>query len=325
MHERSVSPLELVDACLARIEGLEGRLNAVITLTADAARRRARELERELRAGRDRGPLHGIPIALKDLYETAGVRTTAGSRILAESVPARDAAAVERLRAAGAISLGKLNLHELAFGVTNDNPHYGATRNPWALDRSPGGSSGGSAAALAAGYCYGALGSDTGGSIRIPASLCGVVGLKPTYGRVSLRGVVPLAWTLDHAGPLARRVRDAAILLRAIAGYDAADPASADEPVDDYLADIEAGVAGVRVAVPRNHFFEDADPAVAAAVREAAGTLGALGAHLAEVSIDRADELAAAQWAILGTDAAALHGAHVRDRAAEIGPDVLER
>jgi len=325
VHGRSVSPSELVRACLTRIEAHQPALGAFITVTADAALAAAEQAQRELAQGMDRGPLHGIPIALKDLYETAGVRTTAGSKILAGYVPTTDAHAVTLLRDAGAVLIGKTNLHEWAFGVTNDNPHFGPTRNPWDLARIPGGSSGGSGAALAAGMCYGSLGSDTGGSIRIPASLCGVVGLKPTYGRVSLRGVIPLAWTLDHAGPMARGVRDVALLLAAIAGHDPADPGSAEVAVGDYLGAIEGGVAGMSLALPANFFFERVDAEIARAAREAAAVLSSLGARIEEVTIPRAEEIPLAQGTIISADAAAYHRAHLADHREDIGADVLER
>jgi aspartyl-tRNA(Asn)/glutamyl-tRNA(Gln) amidotransferase subunit A len=266
-----------------------------------------------------------VPVALKDLFDTAGVRTTAGSRIFADRVPHEDAAVVARLRAAGAAFVGKTNLHEWAFGVTNQNPHFGATRNPWDLARIPGGSSGGSAAALAVGACYGALGSDTGGSIRIPASLCGVVGLKPTYGRVSLRGVIPLSWTLDHAGPMARRVRDVALLYALIAGHDPLDAGSADVPGDDPLASIDDGVRGLRLGLPRTHFFERTDPEIAALVREAIRVLEGEGATIDEIPFPPSDALLETERTIKTADAAAYHADHVRHRSGEIGPDVLAR
>ncbi|MGH2450579.1 MAG: amidase [Candidatus Limnocylindria bacterium] len=322
--ERSVSPVDLTRACLARIERLEPVLNCFITLTADAALSAARAAERELASGAPRGRLHGIPLALKDLYETEGIRTTAGSPILAEHVPSRDAATVKRLREGGAVLLGKLNLHEWAFGVTNDNPHHGATANPWAPERISGGSSGGSAAALAARLCFGSLGTDTGGSIRIPASLCGIVGLKPTFGRVSLRGVIPLSWTLDHAGPMARSVRDCAILFAAIAGHDPEDPGSADVQLGDPLAAIEDGVAGLRLGVARG-LVAAADREVAEAVRAAVAVLASLGADVVEVDLPRADELAETQRIILSTDAATYHREHLAERASDIGADVLAR
>jgi aspartyl-tRNA(Asn)/glutamyl-tRNA(Gln) amidotransferase subunit A len=323
VHSRRASSVDLVRACLDRITRHDRELGAFITLTADSALDEAKRADADLANGVDRGPLHGIPIALKDLYDTAGVRTTAGSRIFAERVPERDSAVVEKLRAAGAVFLGKLNLHEWALGVTNQNPHFGPACNPWDVSRIPGGSSGGSAIAVASGFCYGSPGSDTGGSIRIPASLCGVAGLKPTYGRVSLRGVIPLAWTLDHSGPLARTVGDLAIALNAIAGHDPLDPASVDVATEDYTAGIEDGAKDVRVIVATN-FFDDVDVEVDAAVREAARVLASLGASLSERALPRVD-LLTAQRAILLTDAAAYHREHLRERAADIGADVLTR
>src|SRR5512142_1509985 len=246
LRARAVSSVELTRACLARIERLDGELVAFITRTADAALLRARRADDELARGIDRGPLHGIPVALKDLFDTAGVRTTAGSRIFADRVPSADSAVAARLAAAGAVSVGKTNLHEWAFGVTNQNPHFGAAKNPWDRTRIPGGSSGGSAIAVATGMCFVSPGSDTGGSIRIPAALCGIAGLKPTYGRVSLRGAFPLSWTLDHAGPLGRTVRDLALAMDVLAGYDPADPASVDIAVADHTRALDDGVRDVR-------------------------------------------------------------------------------
>jgi aspartyl-tRNA(Asn)/glutamyl-tRNA(Gln) amidotransferase subunit A len=322
---RKLSPVELVEAHLARIERLEPLLNCFITFTPELALERARKAEAEIRRGKAQSPLHGIPLALKDLFETKGVRTTAGSLFLKEHIPESNAFVVDRLEAAGAILLGKLNMHEIALGVTNDNPHFGACRNPWDTSHSPGGSSGGSAAALAAGLCLGALGSDTGGSIRIPASLCGVVGLKPTYGRVSLRGVVPLSWNLDHAGPMARRVRDAAILLGVIAGYDPLDPASFDAPVPDYVSELERGVDGWRVALADDSFFTQADPEVLAAVQAAAGVFERLGARVDKVEIPNGQEAARANGLMVTSDAAAYHRERLRDRPENFGADVRQR
>lgn len=324
IHSRRASSVDLVRACLDRVTRHDRELGAFITLTADTALDEARRADSDLANGVDRGPLHGIPIALKDLYDTAGVRTTGGSRIFADRVPERDGAVVERLRAAGAVFLGKLNLHEWALGVTNQNPHFGPACNPWDTTRIPGGSSGGSAVAVASGFCYASPGSDTGGSIRIPAALCGVTGLKPTYGRVSLRGVIPLAWTLDHAGPLARTVRDLALTFAAIAGHDPLDPASADVATEDYTAGIDEGASGMRILVPTNYFFDEIDAEVDTAVREAARVFTTLGASVSEAALPRT-ELLAAQRAILLTDAAAYHREHLRERAADIGVDVLTR
>jgi aspartyl-tRNA(Asn)/glutamyl-tRNA(Gln) amidotransferase subunit A len=322
IRSRSVSAAELTDACLARIAARADDLNAFITVTADDARRRA---------ARASGPLAGAPLALKDLFDVAGVPTTGGSKLLESNIPREDGEIARRLFAAGAVDLGKTNLHEWAFGVTTDNPHFGPTRNPWGLDRLPGGSSGGNGAALAAGLCFGAIGSDTGGSIRIPAALCGVVGLKPTYGRVSLRGAIPLAWSLDHPGPMTRSVRDAALLLQLIAGYDPGDPVSVDLPVDDYLVDIESGVRGLRIGVVRGGFFERLAPneqpatTVAAAFRAAIDSLAREGARIEEVELPRTDELRGTQQVIIGTEAAAYHRDRMASDRDSYGADVAQR
>jgi aspartyl-tRNA(Asn)/glutamyl-tRNA(Gln) amidotransferase subunit A len=321
LRARSVGAAELTDAALARIAA-RADLNAFITVTAADARRRAATAS---------GPLAGVPIALKDLFDVAGVPTTAGSKLFAKNVPREDGEIARRLFDAGAVDLGKTNLHEWAFGVTTDNPHFGPTRNPWAADRIPGGSSGGNGAALVAGLCFGTIGSDTGGSIRIPASLCGIVGLKPTYGRVSLRGAIPLAWSLDHPGPMTRTVRDAAVLLQIIAGYDPGDPVSLDVPVDDFLADIESGVRGLRIGVVRGRFFDRLNPderpapEVAAAVRAAIDALAREGARIDEVELPRADELRNTQHVIIGTEAAAYHRERIATDRAGYGKDVAQR
>ena len=255
---KAVSPVEVVRAHLDRIAALDATLRAYITVCEDAALEAARAAEGALMAGGPLGPLHGVPYALKDLYDTAGVRTTGGSRIFGERVPTTDATVVRRLAGAGAILLGKLNMVEFAYGPEGLNPHYGHARNPWdaATHRMAGGSSSGSGVAVAAGLAPGALGSDTGGSIRIPASLCGVTGLKPTYGRVSRTGVLPLAWSMDHVGPMTRTVADSALMLRVMAGYDPADPSTSVLPVPDYLAALTGDIKGLRVGVLR-HFFLD--------------------------------------------------------------------
>ena len=326
LRTRRTSSVELVRACLDRAEARRG-LGAFITLTAESALAEAREADERLARGIDRGPLHGVPVAVKDLFDVRGVRTTGGSKILERHTAAADSGAVERLRAAGAVVVGKTNLHEWAFGVTTQNPHYGPAKNPWDTTRVPGGSSGGSAVAVASGMCAMGLGSDTGGSIRIPAALCGVVGLKPTYGRVSLRGAIALAWTLDHAGPLTRTVRDAALSLAALAGYDDADPASADRDVDDYLAGLGEGVSGLRVLVPTTFFFDDVDPAVEAAVRAAARLLASLGARCVEAALPHIDIVRETQRRIIGVEAAAFHADTLARADVEqvVGRDVLER
>ena len=324
-RRRTLSPVEVTRATLARIDALDGQLNSFITVMRDGALADAERAERALRDGDDLGPLQGVPIALKDLYQTRGVRTTGGSSILADCVPDEDAAVVERLRGAGAVLIGKNNLHEFAFGVTNENPHYGPTRNPHDPARVPGGSSGGSAAAVAAGLCWAALGSDTGGSIRLPAALCGVVGLKPTYGRVSRRGVLPLAWSMDHAGPLARTVEDVALVMQVIAGHDPRDPGSADRPTPDFAAGLDAGVAGLRVGLLREYLGDDVAPDVAAAVRAAVETLGGLGAHIEVVTVPAAAHALGASTAVLFAEAAAVHERWLADHRDRYGADVRER
>ncbi len=321
-----LSPMELTQACIWQVEQLDPQLNCFITFTPETALQAAQSAEAEIHSGGPRSRLHGIPIALKDLYETAGLRTTAGSPFFKDNLPEQDGAVVEKLNKAGAVSLGKLNLHEIALGVTNVNPHFGACRNPWDLLRMTGGSSGGSAAALSAGMCLGSLGSDTGGSIRIPASLCGVVGLKPTYGRVSLRGVIPLSWNLDHAGPMARCVRDAAILLQVIAGYDRLDPYSLDVPVDDYLGQIEAGVKDWRVALASDEFFtEVTDPQVMEAYRAAAAVFDRLGARVELVSFPQARQAAKANGLMVPSDGAAFHSERLGSQPELFGEDIRQR
>jgi aspartyl-tRNA(Asn)/glutamyl-tRNA(Gln) amidotransferase subunit A len=325
ISRRELSPVDLAQAHLERIQRLQPRLNSYITVTAEAALSSARQLEDEVHAGKWRGSLHGIPLALKDLYETAGVRTTHGSTFYANYIPDADACVVSKLSAAGTVLLGKTNMHEIALGVTNVNPHYGPARNPWDPERVTGGSSGGSAAALAAGLCMASLGSDTGGSIRIPASLCGVVGLKPTYGRVSLRGVIPLSWNLDHAGPMARCVRDVAILLDAIAGYDPEDPASADIPKGDYLTQLESGIRGWKIALASDEFFTRADEQVLAALRAAAGVLTDLGAQVVPVDLPDGHAAAVTNGNMVTSDAAAFHRLRLEENPSGFGSDVLQR
>lgn len=323
--KREISSEDLVQVHLDRISLLEPRLNCFITQTPEAALRRAREADAEIQSGIYRGPLQGIPFALKDLYETRGTPTTAGSLFFKERVPKENAAVVERLNAAGIANLGKLNLHEIALGVTNNNPHFGACHNPWDLERTPGGSSGGSGAALAAGFCMGSLGSDTGGSIRIPASLSGVVGLKPTYGRISLRGVVPLSWNLDHSGPMARRTRDVALLLQAIAGYDPEDPASLDMGVPDYMAQLMGGVRGWRIALAEDAFFSKGDEQVLAAAKNAAGVFAGLGAKIEPVEFQGAHEAAKQNGLMVTSDAAAYHQERLREQPEKFGADIRQR
>lgn len=245
-------------------------------------------MEAEQRRGKWRGPLHGIPIALKDNIDTAGIRTTAASELFKDRVPSEDAEVVRRLKKAGAILLGKTNLHEFAYGGTSSVSYFGAVHNPWALDRIPGGSSGGSAAATAAGLCFGSLGTDTAGSVRAPASYCGVVGFKPTYGRVSNRGVIPLSWTLDHVGPLCRTVEDTALMLGVIAGYDELDPTTTDMPVPDYSRAFKLPASKLRLGVPRTSFFASLDPEIAKAVEAAIEVLRKLTATVVDITLPSA-------------------------------------
>jgi aspartyl-tRNA(Asn)/glutamyl-tRNA(Gln) amidotransferase subunit A len=284
---RQLSPVDATRACLDRIARLDPEIHAFITVTGELALDQARAAEAELARGRDRGPLHGVPIALKDLIDTAGVRTTGGSGVFVDRVPAEDAEVVRRLREAGAVLLGKLNLHEMAYGASGVIGHFPVTRNPRNPAHITGGSSSGSAAAVAAGMCYAALGSDTSGSIRIPAALCGIVGFMPSYGLVSLRGVLPLSWSYDHVGPMTRSVRDAAVVLQVIAGHDAEDLTGIAFPTADYVAAVDGAAAGrkTRIGVARAHFFDDLDPEVAAAVERALVVLTGLGATLRDVAV----------------------------------------
>jgi aspartyl-tRNA(Asn)/glutamyl-tRNA(Gln) amidotransferase subunit A len=316
---REVSPVEAARAHLARIERLDPKLNAFLTVTADIALAAAACAEHERMTGRDLGPLHGVPMALKDLFDTDSVLTTAGSKILARNVPTHDAAAVERLRAAGLVLLGKTNMHEFAYGTTTNNPHYGPCRNPWDLGRSPGGSSGGSGAALAAGMCPVSLGTDSGGSIRIPAAACGVAGLKPTLGRVSRRGVVPLAWSFDTVGPMARTVEDLALLMNVVAGPDPADEWCSTRPAEDFSRDLERRVAGLKLGVPQDRDFDGVEPGIAAAVDAAIAVLEGEGASRTQVPLLGMARAHTAHHAILAVEASAYHGAWLRDCPGDYG------
>jgi aspartyl-tRNA(Asn)/glutamyl-tRNA(Gln) amidotransferase subunit A len=328
MKTKQISPVDLTKAHLERIHQIDNRLNSFITLTPELALQQARQAETEICRGDYKGPLHGIPLALKDLFETEGIRTTAGSTFFSEYIPEEDAEVVKKLKLAGAVMLGKLNMHEIALGVTNENPHYGDCCNPWDLSCISGGSSGGNAAALAAGLCMGALGSDTGGSIRIPASLCGAVGLKPTYGRVSLRGVIPLSWNLDHAGPMARNVRDVAILLQGIAGYDPKDAWSINMPVDDYTSPGLQDLSSLRVALASDGYFTDntiVDAEVQNAVDGAALVFESLGAIVERVPFPNAREATMANGLMTPCDAAAFHHQRLEENPQGFGQDVLKR
>lgn len=320
LRRGSISPVELTSECLARIEKLNPRLNAFITVTSESALAQARQAEAEIRRGDWRGPLHGIPLALKDLIDTAGVRTTAASALFKDRIPKEDAEVVRRLKAAGAVLLGKQNLHEFAYGGSSMVSYFGEVRNAWNPEHIPGGSSGGSATAVAAGLCYGSIGTDTAGSIREPAALCGVVGLKPTYGRVSAGGVIPLSTSLDHVGPIARTVADAAVIFQAIAGFDEKDKATADVPVEDYVAALGETLRPVRIGVPRSLFFDDLNAEVASAINHALTGLASLGAELRD--IERTDST---DRTLQSAEAYAFHAEYVARSPELYQPETLRR
>ena len=322
LRQRNVSSTELTEAALRRTGEINPKLNAMITVLEQSARAQAKAADAELARGTDRGPLHGIPVAVKDVFETRGVRTTAGSVIFMHNVPARDATVVEKLAAAGAVLVGKTGMHELAYGVTSNNPHFGAVRNPWDTDRIPGGSSGGSGAAVSADMVFMAMGTDTGGSIRIPAAFCGTVGLKPTTGRVSRYGVLPLDFSLDHMGPLTRSVRDAAVTLSAIAGFDPRDETSSEQPVGSYLPAPDCSIRNVRIGLPQNFYLERLDPDVDMAVRRMAATAESLGARVIPVRVPDIEALNTVGRVILLAEASAVMEKYIGNRD-QFGADVL--
>jgi len=332
IRNKELPPHALTEACFRQIERLNPALNAFITICEDVVARSAAGATKQSPRGQEIASgfalattLKHVPIAIKDLFETKGIRTTAGSLFFKDYVPTEDAIAVKKIKDAGAVIMGKTNTHEIALGVTTNNPHFGATRNPWDTTRIPGGSSGGSAAAVAAGMSLAALGTDTGGSIRIPASLCGVVGLKPTYGRISVRGVIPLSWNLDHIGPLTRSVKDAALILQGLAGYDPDDPFCIDHSVDDYLAHIEEGVKGWRVALAVGDDIEEADAEVLQAVQLAAKVFEKLGARVESVNVTFLREAALANGQITPADGAAYHRQRLAEHPDWFGEDVRRR
>jgi len=328
MRRREYSPVDLTRACLERIQAIDGTLHSFITVTGDLARQQAERAEKELASGMDRGPLHGIPIALKDLYATKGIRTTCHSRVLENWVPDYDATAAAKLAAAGAVLLGKLGMHEFAFGGPSIDAPFPAVRNPWNVDHIPGGSSSGSGAALAAGLCLGSLGSDTGGSVRHPASHCGIVGIKPTYGRVSRYGVVPLSWSLDHAGPMARTVKDCAILLQVVAGYDGNDPVSVNAPVPDFCAGLGQNASGIRMGIPRAGWFDEGlgmDPETMTVFEEALKTFERLGAKLVEIDGRPFGLARKPNQTILVCEAYAYHERQLQDAPERFGTSVRRR
>jgi aspartyl-tRNA(Asn)/glutamyl-tRNA(Gln) amidotransferase subunit A len=322
VEAKEISPVELVDACLERILDVSGRINAYITVYEEEARIVAKAMESMIAAGHQLGPLHGLPIGLKDNIGLKGLRTTAGSKVLADWIPDRDATVAARLRGAGAIFIGKTNMHEFAWGGTSDNPHYGAVRNPWDTERFPAGSSGGSGAAVAARTCLGALGTDTGGSVRLPSAINGIVGIRPTIGRVSNYGVIPLAWSMDTVGPMTRTVEDCAIMFNVIAGHDPKDAGSALEPVVDYTADIHRGVEGIRIGIVPGYFFYHLQPPVHDAVMGALKTLEGLGASVVEVEIENIHGNISAQLTVEAAEPSAYHQRWLREQPNNYGEDV---
>ena len=319
-----VSPVEVTEAHLRRIERIDGKLNTFLTVTAEVAREEARQAEREIAAGNYRGHLHGVPYSLKDLYATAGIRTTGGTKIMADWVPDYDSAVARRLKSAGAVLLGKTNMHEFAMGATSINPHYGAAANAWNLDYVAGGSSGGAASGIAAGLGLFGMGSETGNSIRRPAAFCGVTGLKPTYGRVSRYGMLPAAWSLDHAGPLTRSAEDAAIVLQALAGSDRRDPATVHASVPDYSAGLGEPVSGIKAGVPRG-FLNDLTAEAHACFEEVLAALGRAGVSVVDLALPSGVYAASVSSTIMLSEAASYHADWVRGRPSDYGTDVLKR
>lgn len=320
-----LSPVELVQSCLDRIESLNPSLNVYLTVMVDEALAAAKAAEQAVTTGGALGPLHGIPVALKDNCEVAGVRLTGGTPFLRDNVATADAEIVSRLRQAGAVILGKLNMHEWAIGGTTRNPHYGPCHNPWDPTRIPGGSSGGSGAAVATDMALITVGTDTGGSVRIPAALNGICGLRPTMGRISNRGVIPVSWTFDTVGPLARRAEDVAQVLQVLAGYDPHDLTSIDRPVGDYLSGLNDGVKGWRIGLLGGHFQTEPQPAVVALIAQAARVFEELGAHVEERGLIGVEETIERASEMLLADAAAFHQARLAERADGFGSDVRTR
>jgi aspartyl-tRNA(Asn)/glutamyl-tRNA(Gln) amidotransferase subunit A len=322
VKSREISPVDLVGASLDRIKAVDKRLSAYITVFDDEARKIAKAAETMIMAGHDLGPLHGIPIALKDNLAVKGFRTTAGSKVLKDWIPDHDATVTERLRRAGSIFVGKLNMHEFAWGGTSDNPHYGAVRNPWDSERFPAGSSGGSGVAVAARMCFGAIGTDTGGSIRLPSAINGVVGIRPTYGRVSNYGIIPLAWSMDTAGPMTRTVEDCAIMFSAIAGHDPKDASTSRAPVADYTEGLNRGIKGLRIGVVPSYFFHHLQPPVRDAVKGGLKTLEGLGAEVVDVNIENIHGNISAQLTIEAAEPSTYHQRWLREQPDNYGADV---
>jgi len=322
IKKKKVSPVELVEACLKRIEMVNGKTSAYISVFADQALDVASAAETMIAAGHDLGPLHGVPIALKDNVAVKGQRTTAGSKVLADWHPSEDATIARRLRSAGAIFIGKCNMHEFAWGGTSDNPHYGTVRNPWNTNKFSAGSSGGSGVAVAARTCYGSIGTDTGGSIRLPAAVNGIVGIRPTYGRVSNHGIIPLAWSMDTAGPMTRTVEDCAIMFNLIAGHDPEDGASVLQPCDDYTRDLHLDLKGLRIGVVPGYFFTHLQLAVHDAVRGALKKFEDMGAVIVDVPIASIEGNISAQLTVESVEPSAYHQKWLRERSEDYGEDV---
>lgn len=313
IQEKKLSPVDVTKRMLEKIAAEDGKYNAFITVAADEAMEQAKRAQSEIHAGNIRGPLHGVPIAIKDNINTEGVATTMGSAIFKDYIPDHDATVVKKLKEAGAIIVGKLNMHEVAFGTSGDRSFAGPVKNPHDLNKITGGSSSGSGAALAASFCYGALGTDTGGSIRIPASFTGIVGMKPTFGRVSNSGVLPLSWTLDHVGPMTKTVRDNAILMNVLAGYDENDPYAIDITTEDYTSLIGSGINGAVIGIPSGDFFKGGDPDVEKSYRQAIKKLEEAGAVIKSVNLPDMEEILNAFRTTLTSEAYTVHEKRLQD------------
>ena len=320
-----LSPVELMRSHLDRIAETDGHTNSFITLLEETSIEESYLAEKSIASGKYLGPLHGIPIGLKDLCYTKGIRTTIGSQIFQNFTPDYDATVTGKLKSAGAIIVGKLQMHEFAFGPTSTNPHYGNAHNPWDLENVTGGSSGGSASSVASGQLMGSLGSDTGGSIRIPSALCGIVGLKPTFGRVSRYGIYPLSSTLDTVGPMTRNVADSGLMLNAISGYDHQDPSSVDVPTKNFNSMLEDGITSMRIGIPDEYFFDILDPDVRRAFDDAVKILEKLGADINRISVPILERSLSISGPIMMAEAAAVHSMNIRNHPDQIGTDVLDR
>ena len=325
LKKKELSPVDLVASHLLRIQETDEQLNSFITVLSDTSKKNATQAEKEILAGEWKGKLHGIPIGLKDLYYTKGIPTTVGSKIYENFIPEFNATVVDKLSEAGAIIIGKLQMHEFALGTTSHNPHYGPARNPWNTECVTGGSSGGSASSVSSGQCMGALGSDTGGSIRIPSALCGIVGMKPTFGRVSRYGVFPLSSSLDTVGPMTRTVEDNAIMLNAIAGHDINDSFSSEHHLSDYTSDIEKDISGIKIAHPQTYFYDVIDEEVVCLMEKASEHFMNLGAKVEPVEVPILEHTLAISGTILLSEAAEIHSENIRAKAELIGNDVKSR